>query len=216
MAASYLSKALQGTAKITLIESATIPRIGVGEATVPNLQKVFFDFLGIPEREWMWHVNGAFKVGVKFINWAKPTVPGRDNHFYHLFGIIPNCDGVPAVRSWRCACAAARAGRARPASPGSAGSRAAARRPTVAGPGVAAEDRPNISLHPRVTTCQPPLERSFGVIAEIPSCKGCRSLFRNGCTEFSSERKSETWLAPWSSPPAGTLALGDGSTDRPR
>lgn len=50
MAASYLVRALQQQANITLIESAAIPRIGVGEATIPSLQKVFFDFLGIPER----------------------------------------------------------------------------------------------------------------------------------------------------------------------
>ncbi|WP_240321988.1 tryptophan 7-halogenase [Pseudomonas protegens] len=58
MAASYLVRALQQQVNITLIESAAIPRIGVGEATIPSLQKVFFDFLGIPEREWMPQVNG--------------------------------------------------------------------------------------------------------------------------------------------------------------
>jgi len=42
MAASYLKKALQGV-QITLIEAPSIPKIGVGEATVPNLQPVFFD-----------------------------------------------------------------------------------------------------------------------------------------------------------------------------
>ena len=47
MTASYLAKAFQGKVKITLIESATIKSIGVGEATIPNLQRVFFDFLGI-------------------------------------------------------------------------------------------------------------------------------------------------------------------------
>ena len=100
MAASYLTKALQGTVKITLIEAESIPKIGVGEATVPNLQKVFFDFLGIPEREWMKYVNGAFKVGIKFVNWAKTPEPGEDNYFYHLFGTIPNCDGIPLSQYW--------------------------------------------------------------------------------------------------------------------
>ena len=41
MTASYLSKALHGTVHITLMEAKTIPRIGVGEASVPNLQRVF-------------------------------------------------------------------------------------------------------------------------------------------------------------------------------
>lgn len=101
MTASYLVKALQGTVNITLIESDTIQKIGVGEATIPNLQKVFFDYLGIPEREWMKHVNGAFKIAVKFINWQKKPEPGEpNNHFYHMFGTIPNCDGVPLSQYW--------------------------------------------------------------------------------------------------------------------
>ncbi|WP_394829178.1 tryptophan halogenase family protein [Pendulispora albinea] len=98
MTASYLSKALPGV-KITLVESAAVPKIGVGEATIPNLQKVFFDFLGIPETKWMKFVNGGFKSAVKFVNWRKPQ-PGRSNHFYHLFGNPASCDGIPLTHYW--------------------------------------------------------------------------------------------------------------------
>lgn len=100
MSASYLVRALQQQANITLIESEAIPRIGVGEATIPSLQKVFFDFLGIPEREWMPQVNGAFKAGIKFVNWRKPPSPSHNDYFYHLFGNVPNCDGVPLTHYW--------------------------------------------------------------------------------------------------------------------
>ncbi|MFL6261102.1 MAG: tryptophan halogenase family protein [Thermoanaerobaculia bacterium] len=100
MTASYLAKALQGTIKITLIESAAIQKIGVGEATVPNLQRVFFDFLGIPEEEWMQHVNGSFKVGIKYIDWATNPTPGAPQHFYHFFGGVPNCEGIPLQQYW--------------------------------------------------------------------------------------------------------------------
>ena len=55
MTAAYLSRALQQTATITVVESPTVSTIGVGEATIPNLQRVFFDHLGIPEEEWMRH-----------------------------------------------------------------------------------------------------------------------------------------------------------------
>jgi hypothetical protein len=34
-----------------------VPRIGVGEATVPNLQRAFFDYLGIAEEDWMRECN---------------------------------------------------------------------------------------------------------------------------------------------------------------
>ncbi|MEO6196449.1 MAG: tryptophan halogenase family protein [Thermoanaerobaculia bacterium] len=100
MAASYLSKALQGSVKITLIESAVIQKIGVGEATVPNLQRVFFDFLGIPEEEWMPQVNGSFKMGIKYIDWTRNSTPGAHEHFYHFFGGIPNCEGIPLQQYW--------------------------------------------------------------------------------------------------------------------
>jgi Tryptophan halogenase len=100
MAAAYLSKAFGPEIRITLIEAASVPKIGVGEATIPNLQKVFFDFLGLPEDEWMRNCNAAFKSGIRFVNWrGAPEVVGP-NHFYHLFGLIPNCDNVPLSHYW--------------------------------------------------------------------------------------------------------------------
>lgn len=100
MTAAYLNKAFGHTVKITLIESPRIQKIGVGEATTPNLQKVFFDFLGIPEQEWMMAVNGSFKAAVKFINWRKQETGAPPNHFYHPFGILPNVNGIPLPQYW--------------------------------------------------------------------------------------------------------------------
>ncbi|HEU0076144.1 MAG TPA: tryptophan halogenase family protein, partial [Longimicrobiaceae bacterium] len=60
----------------------------------------FFDFLGIPEDEWMREVNGAFKMAVKFVNWRKREPGEEDNHFYHSFGILPYCDGVHLPQYW--------------------------------------------------------------------------------------------------------------------
>jgi tryptophan halogenase len=100
MTAAYLVKAFGQSVRITLLEAPTISKIGVGEATVPNLQKVFFDFLGIPEEEWMREVNGSFKTAVKFINWRKFVEGESSNHFYHPFGILPSCDGVPLPQYW--------------------------------------------------------------------------------------------------------------------
>ena len=99
MTASYLNKALQGV-EITVIEAPSIPKIGVGEATVPNLQPVFFDFLGIPEDEWMRGCNAGFKGAVKFINWKTDPATGGNDHFYHPFGLIPNCDNIPLTHYW--------------------------------------------------------------------------------------------------------------------
>ena len=99
MTASYLKKAVPGV-DITVIEAPAIPKIGVGEATVPNLQPVFFDFLGIPEEEWMRSCNAGFKGAVKFINWKTDPATGGKDHFYHPFGLIPECDSIPLTHYW--------------------------------------------------------------------------------------------------------------------
>lgn len=108
MTASYLAKALGRTVSITVLEAPTIPKIGVGEATVPNLQRAFFDFLGLAEEEWMPECNGSYKMSVKFINWRTPgegqatsrMIDGRPDHFYHPFGHIPDQDQVPLSHYW--------------------------------------------------------------------------------------------------------------------
>ncbi|MFF7476850.1 FAD-dependent oxidoreductase [Streptomyces sp. NPDC008092] len=109
MTAAYLSKALQGSVKITVVEAPSIPRIGVGEATVPNLHRTFFQYLGIAEEEWMRECNASFKMAVRFVNWRtggkSQTAPrglpdGRDDHFYHPFGLLPDCDQVPLSHYW--------------------------------------------------------------------------------------------------------------------
>ena len=100
MTATYLSKAFGDKISITLIESEAVPKIGVGEATVPNLQRVFFDFLGLPESEWMRECNASFKGAVKFVNWRKTPDAAGHNHFYHHFGLIPNHDNVPLSQYW--------------------------------------------------------------------------------------------------------------------
>ena len=108
MAASYLGKALQGTAEVTVLEAPSIPRIGVGEATIPNLQTAFFDYLGIEESEWMRECNASFKLGIRFINWRTPgagkatprDINGRPDSFYHVFGQLENIDGIPLSHYW--------------------------------------------------------------------------------------------------------------------
>lgn len=108
MTASYLGRALQDTVRITVLEAPTIPRIGVGEATVPNLQRVFFDYLGIAEEDWMRECNASFKIAVKFVNWCTPG-PGeatarrhgdRFDRFYHPFGLLPEQDQIPLSHYW--------------------------------------------------------------------------------------------------------------------
>jgi tryptophan 6-halogenase len=108
MTAAYLGKALQDTATITVLEAPSIPKIGVGEATIPLLQNAFFDYLGVDEDEWMRECNASFKTAVKFINWRTPgageaasrPIEGQKDHFYHPFGLLPNHDGIPLSHYW--------------------------------------------------------------------------------------------------------------------
>ncbi|MFE3031373.1 tryptophan halogenase family protein [Streptomyces canus] len=108
MSACYLGSHFQGSVRLTVLEAPSIPKIGVGEATIPNLQRAFFDQLGIEEDEWMPEVNASFKMGIKYINWRTPgraePVPrdmGRGtDYFYHLFGLLPELDQFPLSHYW--------------------------------------------------------------------------------------------------------------------
>ncbi len=99
IAAAYLSKALNSNVAITLIESPTIGRIGVGEATIPTIKEELFDFLEIPEEEWMSECKASYKLGIRFQNWKRPASEGGD-HYYHNFGEIPSVKGVPLSHVW--------------------------------------------------------------------------------------------------------------------
>lgn len=81
MAAAYLEAALRNDPRakveITLIESPDIPRIGVGEATIPSIAHVL-SVIGVNLFEFMRAVEGTFKQSIKHVNWLH-----KDNHAYH-------------------------------------------------------------------------------------------------------------------------------------
>ncbi|QJR82766.1 tryptophan 7-halogenase [Alteromonas pelagimontana] len=65
--------------KITLIESADIPTVGVGEATVPNIVE-YNRQLGLDEIELIKATKATFKLGIRFIDWSK-----EGESFFHPF-----------------------------------------------------------------------------------------------------------------------------------
>ncbi len=81
MTASALSKILgRDYAKIMLVESDAIGTVGVGEATIPQIN-VFNRMLGIDEDEFVKRTKGSFKLGIQFVDW------GRIGHtYFHPFG----------------------------------------------------------------------------------------------------------------------------------
>jgi tryptophan 6-halogenase len=94
MTAAYLRRALEETVEISLLESANIPTVGVGEATFSTI-KVFFDFLGLDERDWMPKCNAAYKLAIKFVNW---NIERR--HFYHPFERYETVNGFNVGEWW--------------------------------------------------------------------------------------------------------------------
>jgi tryptophan halogenase len=62
--------------KITLIESPSIPRIGVGESVTPHIQ-AFFDALEVPKHHWMQNSGSTYKYANRFVDWGND----RPEHF---------------------------------------------------------------------------------------------------------------------------------------
>jgi len=93
MTAAYLKKAAPSV-NVTLVESATIRTIGVGEATFSTI-KLFFDFLGLEEQDWMPSCNATYKLAIKFENWRKDGA-----YFYHPFQRYETVDGYNMAEWW--------------------------------------------------------------------------------------------------------------------
>lgn len=77
--------------RITLLESAEVGIIGVGEGSTPAL-KNFFDIMNIPETEWMPACNATYKCGITFSGWS--TRPGYES-YYHPFPSMVDSHTLP-------------------------------------------------------------------------------------------------------------------------
>lgn len=82
--AGYLEKNVPGL-DITLIESQEVPRIGVGESTVPAI-KTFFDSMGIEEKDWLDKSYGIRKLGNFKQGWNSPNDDGLAFTFWYNYG----------------------------------------------------------------------------------------------------------------------------------
>jgi 2-polyprenyl-6-methoxyphenol hydroxylase-like FAD-dependent oxidoreductase len=88
MTALILARSLiERGVEITLLESPTVPTIGVGEGSTPWLRG-FFDSLGIEEAEWMPACHATYKCGITFDGWS--TKPGFERYFHPFASMLDN------------------------------------------------------------------------------------------------------------------------------
>ena len=95
MSAAALATILEGRYNIRLVESDEIGIVGVGEATIPMIQR-FNRVLGIDEAEFMRATQGSFKLGVEFVNWGR-----KGERYTHGFGRLgQDLATVPFEQYW--------------------------------------------------------------------------------------------------------------------
>ncbi|WP_375419840.1 tryptophan halogenase family protein [uncultured Sphingomonas sp.] len=87
MSAAYLARKLSHLPiSITVVDSAAIGTVGVGEATVPAIRD-FLAAVELGEPDVLAATEGTIKYGIRFVDWGGPG-----HSFFHPFGLY----GVPA------------------------------------------------------------------------------------------------------------------------
>ena len=93
MTASYLRRRTDRS--VTLVESPSVPSIGVGEATIPALLD-FVRGMQLDEDDFMRSCHASYKLGIEFRGWT-----GEKHSYFHPFGLCGGTiDGLDLFHFW--------------------------------------------------------------------------------------------------------------------
>jgi tryptophan 7-halogenase len=96
MSAALLSQFRENGYRIILVESEDIGTVGVGEATIPQIN-LFNSALGINEDQFLHATQGTIKLGIEFVDWQC-----LDHRYMHAFGAVGRDIGiVPFQHYWQ-------------------------------------------------------------------------------------------------------------------
>lgn len=88
MAAALIPKIVGPQLEVELVESEQIGTVGVGEATIPQIRHLL-DALQITEQDFLKNVEGTYKLGIEFNDWAR-----LGDSYIHTFGDVGRRLGV--------------------------------------------------------------------------------------------------------------------------
>ena len=96
MAAAAMTKIFgKSDMQIQLVESDQIGSIGVGEATIPQIN-LFNRLLGLDEDEFVKYTHATYKLGIEFVNWTR-----LGDSYIHSFGTYgANMEGISFHHFW--------------------------------------------------------------------------------------------------------------------
>lgn len=101
LSATYLASSFKKTGrniKVTLIESANIPTIGVGEGTFPTIVNTLYE-IGLSEKDFLASCDASFKQGALFKNWLHDPQE-RTHGYYHPFDPPEMPKGIDLSAYW--------------------------------------------------------------------------------------------------------------------
>jgi len=90
LTACYLARTLNSASpqsiQITLVESADIGILGVGEGTFPSIRGTLA-LIGLDEARFIRGATATFKQGIRFVDWVRAPGSAGADHYFHPFSL---------------------------------------------------------------------------------------------------------------------------------